>query len=119
MIAAAWLYFVRRVVAILSVVVAVFYWDGPNWGPWSAGDLLPASLYLVVIDSLLWPQDRSLPTDVRDTTSSVPIVGAPMHATARDDMERLLAAVDDEVTTIRSVTPRASALTQASPQLDF
>ena len=52
-------------------------------------------------------------------SSSVRIVGEATHATARDDMERLLDEVDYEERTTWLVTPRASVLTEASPQLDF
>lgn len=66
-----------------------------------------------------WTNRQSGYSAIRDATASVLIIAEAMHDTARDDMERLLAAIDGELRAIWSVTPKASMLTEDSPQFDF
>jgi DNA/RNA-binding domain of Phe-tRNA-synthetase-like protein len=66
-----------------------------------------------------WTNRQSGASAVRATTTSVLIVAEAMHASGRDDVDRLVATLADELTAAWSVTPQHAILTPSSPQFDF
>ena len=66
-----------------------------------------------------WTNRQSRASAVRDSTSSVLIVAEAMHASASEDMERLLDAIAEEVTAVWSVTPTSSLLSPSAPTFEL
>jgi DNA/RNA-binding domain of Phe-tRNA-synthetase-like protein len=63
-----------------------------------------------------WTNRQSGASAVRDTTSTTLIVAEALHATASEDIARLVAALADELTTVWSVHPKATVLTRSAPE---
>ena len=66
-----------------------------------------------------WTNRQSAYSAVRDTTDAVLIVAEAMHDSASVDVERLIAAIVDELNVIWSVTPKTAMLSQPSPRFEF
>jgi DNA/RNA-binding domain of Phe-tRNA-synthetase-like protein len=66
-----------------------------------------------------WTNRQSRTSAVRDTTTAVLIVAEAMHESARPDVERLTAAIADELRATWSVVPRTAILTDSTPRFDF
>jgi DNA/RNA-binding domain of Phe-tRNA-synthetase-like protein len=66
-----------------------------------------------------WTNRQSAYSAVRDETTGVLIVAEALHVSARDDIERLVATLGDELDRIWTVRARSSVLSHASPQFDF
>lgn len=66
-----------------------------------------------------WTNRQSGASAVRDTTTAVLIVAEAMHDAASVDVERLIAALVDELSVIWSVTPKTAMLNQSSPRFEF
>jgi len=66
-----------------------------------------------------WTNRQSAHSAVRDSTTAVLIVAEAMHASASADVERLIAALADEVHAVWSVTPKTALLSQSSPRFEF
>jgi DNA/RNA-binding domain of Phe-tRNA-synthetase-like protein len=66
-----------------------------------------------------WTNRQSGHSAVRDTTTAVLIVAEAMHDSASVDIERLMAAIVDELGAIWSVTPKTAILSQSSPQFEL
>ncbi len=66
-----------------------------------------------------WTNRQSASSAVRDTTTAVLVVAEAMHGSAPADVQRLTAAIADELTAIWSVTPKTTILSQSSPRFEF
>lgn len=66
-----------------------------------------------------WTNRQSGYSAVRDTTSAVLIVAEALHASVSTDVQRLTAALADELTALWSITPATALLRQSSPRFDF
>ena len=66
-----------------------------------------------------WTNRQSRYSAVRDTTTAVLIVAEAMHRSAATEVQRLTAAIADELNVIWSVTPRTMMLSQSSPRFEF
>lgn len=66
-----------------------------------------------------WTNRQSGSSAVRETTSTVLIIAEAMHDSAPADMERLTAALADELDALWSVTAKPVILSRSSPQFDF
>ena len=66
-----------------------------------------------------WTNRQSGYSAVRDTTTAILIVAEAMHGSAVADVQRLTAAVADELNAIWSVTPKTTVLSQSSPRFEF
>lgn len=66
-----------------------------------------------------WTNRQSARSAVRDTTTSVLIVAEAMHDSASADVERLVAALVDELNVVWSVTPQSALLGESSPRFEF
>jgi DNA/RNA-binding domain of Phe-tRNA-synthetase-like protein len=66
-----------------------------------------------------WTNRQSAFSAVRDETAAVLIVAEAMHESAGADMQRLTAALAEEVGAIWSVAPTAGALNRSTPQFAF
>ena len=66
-----------------------------------------------------WTNRQSGYSAVRDTTTAILIVAEAMHGSAAADVQRLTAAVADELNAIWSVTPKTTVLSQSSPRFEF
>jgi DNA/RNA-binding domain of Phe-tRNA-synthetase-like protein len=66
-----------------------------------------------------WTNRQSAYSAIRDDTSSALIVAEAMHASARDDMQRLTAAIADELAAIWSTTPKSVILSAAVRRFEF
>lgn len=66
-----------------------------------------------------WTNRQSGYSAVRDTTTAVLIVAEAMHDSAPADVQRLMAAVVDELGAIWSVTPEPTILSQSAPRYEF
>jgi len=63
-----------------------------------------------------WTNRQSGRSAVQSSTTAALIVAEAMHASASSDVQQLLAALADELDAVWSVTPKASMLSQSSPQ---
>ena len=63
-----------------------------------------------------WTNRQSGRSAVRDTTRSVLIVAEALHDTARDDVERLVAAVATELAAGWPVSPKTALLSRSAPE---
>lgn len=66
-----------------------------------------------------WTNRQSARSAVRAETTRVLIVAEALHDSARADIERLVAALADELTAVWSVTPRTGVLTSSSPRVEL
>ncbi len=66
-----------------------------------------------------WTNRQSALSAVRDTTTAVLIVVEAMHASASADIERLVAAIADELNVIWSVEPKTAMLSESSSRFEF
>ena len=66
-----------------------------------------------------WTNRQSGRSAVRDTTHTVLIVAEAMHDAALADMEKLTAAVADELRAIWSVTPKTAILSRSAPRFEL
>jgi DNA/RNA-binding domain of Phe-tRNA-synthetase-like protein len=66
-----------------------------------------------------WTNRQSGLSAVRDTTTDALIVAEAMHDSASGDVQRLLAALTDELRLIWSVSPKTAMLSPSSSQFDF
>ena len=66
-----------------------------------------------------WTNRQSGYSAVRDTTTAILLVAEAMHGSAAADVQRLTAAVADELNAIWSVTPKTTVLSQSSPRFEF
>jgi len=66
-----------------------------------------------------WTNRQSAHSAVRDTTSAVLIVAEAMHASAAVDIERLVAALADELNGVWSVEPKTAMLSEPSRRFEF
>ncbi|NUP65461.1 MAG: hypothetical protein HOV96_40925 [Nonomuraea sp.] len=66
-----------------------------------------------------WTNRQSGLSAVRDTTTDVLIVAEALHESARADVERLAAALYDELTALWPVSPKSELLTASAPRFDF
>jgi DNA/RNA-binding domain of Phe-tRNA-synthetase-like protein len=66
-----------------------------------------------------WTNRQSLYSAVSDTTAAVLIVTEAMHDTASADVARLTAAIADTLTSIWSVTPKHTILSETSPRFEY
>jgi DNA/RNA-binding domain of Phe-tRNA-synthetase-like protein len=66
-----------------------------------------------------WTNRQSRTSAVRDPTTAVLIVAEAMHASALADVERLTAAIADELHATWSAAPRTAILTESSPRFAF
>ena len=63
-----------------------------------------------------WTNRQSASSAVRDTTTAVLIVAEALHESARDDVQRLVDALADDLDRLWSVAPRSALLTPSSPR---
>jgi len=66
-----------------------------------------------------WTNRQSRRSAVQDSTSSVLIVAEALHATAGDDLPRLIADITNELTAIWPTKTRSAILTVRAPRFDF
>jgi DNA/RNA-binding domain of Phe-tRNA-synthetase-like protein len=66
-----------------------------------------------------WTNRQSALSAVRADTKTVLIVAEAMHASARDDVEKLLSSLADEIAIVWSVTPKSKMLSHDFPQFEF
>jgi DNA/RNA-binding domain of Phe-tRNA-synthetase-like protein len=66
-----------------------------------------------------WTNRQSAYSAVRDTTTAVLVVAEAMHGSASADVQKLTAAIADELTVIWSVTPKTTILSRPSPRFEF
>jgi DNA/RNA-binding domain of Phe-tRNA-synthetase-like protein len=66
-----------------------------------------------------WTNRQSGQSAVRDTTTAALIVAEAMHASAVADVERLVAAITDDLGAVWSPATNAAILTRSSPRFDF
>ena len=66
-----------------------------------------------------WTNRQSGLSAVRETTGSVLIVAEALHASAGEDIERLVATVVDALARHWPVVPKTAMLTSASPRFEF
>jgi DNA/RNA-binding domain of Phe-tRNA-synthetase-like protein len=66
-----------------------------------------------------WTNRQSRRSAVQDSTSRVLIVAEALHATANEDVPRLLAAISNELSAIWPTRPRSDILTAGAPRFDF
>jgi DNA/RNA-binding domain of Phe-tRNA-synthetase-like protein len=66
-----------------------------------------------------WTNRQSRTSAVRDTTSAVLIVAEAMHTGAHTDVERLTAALADELSATWSAAPRKAILAASSPRFEL
>lgn len=66
-----------------------------------------------------WTNRQSAYSAIRDGTTATLIVAEAMHDSASADVQRLTAAIADELAAIWSVTPKAIILSQSSPRFEF
>jgi DNA/RNA-binding domain of Phe-tRNA-synthetase-like protein len=66
-----------------------------------------------------WTNRQSRTSAVRDTTTVVLIVAEAMHESARGDVERLTAAIADDLRATWSAVPRTAILTESSPRFEL
>jgi len=66
-----------------------------------------------------WTHRQSAYSAVRDETSTVLIVAEAMHASASEDIPKLVAAIAEELGAAWSTTAQSGILRQSSPQFDF
>jgi DNA/RNA-binding domain of Phe-tRNA-synthetase-like protein len=66
-----------------------------------------------------WTNRQSGLSAVRDETTSVLIVAEAMHATAEEDVARLIATISAELEAIWGLSVTTAALTAASPRFTF
>ncbi len=66
-----------------------------------------------------WTNRQSGASAVAESTSSVLIVAEAMHASAQDDVARLIATLVDEMTALWAVTPKTAVLSPSSPRFEF
>jgi DNA/RNA-binding domain of Phe-tRNA-synthetase-like protein len=66
-----------------------------------------------------WTNRQSGHSAVRNTTKAVLIVAEAMHDSALADVQRLTAAIADELNAVWSVTPKSAILSHSSPRFEF
>lgn len=66
-----------------------------------------------------WTNRQSAYSAIRDTTSAVLIVAEAMHGTAQADVQKLTAAVSEELGAIWTATGKPTILSQSSPRFEF
>lgn len=66
-----------------------------------------------------WTNRQSGYSPVRETTSQVLIVAEALHASAPEDVPRLVATIAGELTAVWSITPTTAILSQSSPRFDW
>ncbi len=66
-----------------------------------------------------WTNRQSGYSAVRDTTTAILIIEEAMNASAPADVEKLVAAIDNELNAIWSVTAKTRILSQSSPRFEF
>ncbi len=66
-----------------------------------------------------WTNRQSAHSAVGDATTTVLIVAEAMHDSASEDIERLIAALTEELNDIWSVTQTSAVLSQSSPRFEF
>jgi DNA/RNA-binding domain of Phe-tRNA-synthetase-like protein len=66
-----------------------------------------------------WTNRQSGYSAVRDVTSSVLIVAEALHASARDDVQRLVASLADEINGVWALRARTGVLSSSCPRFDF
>jgi DNA/RNA-binding domain of Phe-tRNA-synthetase-like protein len=66
-----------------------------------------------------WTNRQSGYSAVRDETTTVLIVAEGMHRSAREDVQRLVAALAEEVKVIWPATPKTAMLNKFSPRFEF
>jgi DNA/RNA-binding domain of Phe-tRNA-synthetase-like protein len=66
-----------------------------------------------------WTNRQSGHSAVRDETSAVLIVAEAVHGSAAADVERLTAAIADEISAVWGVAPRSAILSRSSPRFAF
>jgi DNA/RNA-binding domain of Phe-tRNA-synthetase-like protein len=66
-----------------------------------------------------WTNRQSAQSAVRDTTTVVLIVAEALHESARADMERLIAAIADELAAAWSASPTTAILSRSLPRFEF
>jgi DNA/RNA-binding domain of Phe-tRNA-synthetase-like protein len=66
-----------------------------------------------------WTNRQSGYSAVRDETTTVLIVAEGVHSSAHEDVQRLTAAITDEIKLIWSAVPKAMILTKSSPRFEF
>jgi DNA/RNA-binding domain of Phe-tRNA-synthetase-like protein len=65
-----------------------------------------------------WTNRQSGVSAIRDTSSDVLIVAEALHATAAEDMARLVATLSDEIDAIWHATPDSALLSASSPRFE-
>jgi DNA/RNA-binding domain of Phe-tRNA-synthetase-like protein len=66
-----------------------------------------------------WTNRQSALSAVREETKTVLIVAEAMHASGYEDVEKLLAALAEEISLGWSITPESKILGQVFPQFEF
>ena len=66
-----------------------------------------------------WTNRQSGYSAVREDTTAALIVAEALHASAHDDIERLVTTLADELAAIWSVSARSSVLTDSAPRFEF
>lgn len=66
-----------------------------------------------------WTNRQSAYSAVRDETSTVLIVAEAMHNGAHADVQKLMAAIEDQLEVICSITARGAILSNLGPRFEF
>ena len=66
-----------------------------------------------------WTNRQSAYSAIRDDTAAVLVVAEAVHASAREDIQRLVAAIAEELTVTWSVTPETTIMDPSSPRFEF
>ncbi len=66
-----------------------------------------------------WTNRQSASSAVRETTTAILIVAEAMHGSASTDVPQLMAALADALTTVWSVAPKTTILSQSAPRFEF
>ena len=66
-----------------------------------------------------WTNRQSAYSAVRDTTTAALIVSEAMHASASDDVQRLVSTLVDELDSVWSTRVTTAILTRAAPRFEL
>jgi DNA/RNA-binding domain of Phe-tRNA-synthetase-like protein len=66
-----------------------------------------------------WCNRQSGLSAIQPTTTSALIVAEAMHATAKDDVARLIATIEEEAKAVWPTSPKSVTLSDSAPAFDF
>src|SRR5262249_39676770 len=66
-----------------------------------------------------WTNRQSGYSAVRERTTAALVVAEALHGSAREDVERLVSALADELLAVWSATPASAVLARDAPRFDF